>query len=320
MRPDARSFQLATGPSVDGVSLRFRHGARGRQVATRTTSTTKVNREGSSSRARVKSEEKSPRMERDTLSAPAIRPIRQRKLRASEPQRQPGAQRSPRACGGRHLSINARRKPATTAEHRAPAAASRPIRSDQRSQLRRKKSSKTSTNQLANKYVHCDAEGIGQRERQPRAGRAQHVVRYSRWRENCSWPIGRVETEHGSRHEAPAANRTEWAAASRPPGSAYVRSWVRAPGSRAGARPGSWRLNSHLSPAQREPLQLISHGGTKVLHVALWEPEIPPNTGNIARLCAATRAELHLIGRVGFRLDDPIALRRRGRSVITGTR
>ena len=41
-----------------------------------------------------------------------------------------------------------------------------------------------------------------------------------------------------------------------------------------------------------------------MLHVALWEPEIPPNTGNIARLCAATGARLHLIGRLGFRLDD----------------
>lgn len=41
-----------------------------------------------------------------------------------------------------------------------------------------------------------------------------------------------------------------------------------------------------------------------MLHVALWEPEIPPNTGNIARLCAATGIELHLIGRLGFRLDE----------------
>jgi tRNA (cytidine/uridine-2'-O-)-methyltransferase len=41
-----------------------------------------------------------------------------------------------------------------------------------------------------------------------------------------------------------------------------------------------------------------------VLHVALWEPEIPPNTGNIARLCAATGTALHLIGRLGFRMDD----------------
>lgn len=48
-----------------------------------------------------------------------------------------------------------------------------------------------------------------------------------------------------------------------------------------------------------------------MLHVALWEPEIPPNTGNVARLCAATGARLHLIGRLGFRLDDK-SLKRAG--------
>jgi tRNA (cytidine/uridine-2'-O-)-methyltransferase len=48
-----------------------------------------------------------------------------------------------------------------------------------------------------------------------------------------------------------------------------------------------------------------------MLHVALWEPEIPPNTGNVARLCAAAGAALHLIGRLGFRLDDR-SLRRAG--------
>lgn len=48
-----------------------------------------------------------------------------------------------------------------------------------------------------------------------------------------------------------------------------------------------------------------------MLHVALWEPEIPPNTGNVARLCAATNTRLHLIGRLGFRLDDR-ALKRAG--------
>ena len=41
-----------------------------------------------------------------------------------------------------------------------------------------------------------------------------------------------------------------------------------------------------------------------MLHVALMEPEIPPNTGNVARLGAATGTRLHLIGRLGFRLDD----------------
>src|SRR3954463_12045108 len=39
-------------------------------------------------------------------------------------------------------------------------------------------------------------------------------------------------------------------------------------------------------------------------HVALVEPEIPPNTGNIARLCAATRSPLHVVGATGFRMDD----------------
>jgi tRNA (cytidine/uridine-2'-O-)-methyltransferase len=39
-------------------------------------------------------------------------------------------------------------------------------------------------------------------------------------------------------------------------------------------------------------------------HVALVEPEIPPNTGNIARLCAATRTPLHIVGATGFRMDD----------------
>jgi tRNA (cytidine/uridine-2'-O-)-methyltransferase len=47
------------------------------------------------------------------------------------------------------------------------------------------------------------------------------------------------------------------------------------------------------------------------LHIALLEPEIPPNTGNIARLCAATGTPLHLIGRMGFRLTDA-ALKRAG--------
>ncbi len=41
-----------------------------------------------------------------------------------------------------------------------------------------------------------------------------------------------------------------------------------------------------------------------MLHVALVEPEIPPNTGNIARLCAATRTALHIVGATGFRMDD----------------
>ena len=40
------------------------------------------------------------------------------------------------------------------------------------------------------------------------------------------------------------------------------------------------------------------------LHIALVEPEIPPNTGNVARLCAATGCALHLVEPLGFRIDD----------------
>jgi tRNA (cytidine/uridine-2'-O-)-methyltransferase len=39
-------------------------------------------------------------------------------------------------------------------------------------------------------------------------------------------------------------------------------------------------------------------------HIVLLEPEIPPNTGNIARLCGATRTVLHLVGKLGFSIDD----------------
>lgn len=47
------------------------------------------------------------------------------------------------------------------------------------------------------------------------------------------------------------------------------------------------------------------------LRVALIEPEIPPNTGNIARTCAATFTPLHLVGKLGFRTDEK-AVRRAG--------
>lgn len=47
----------------------------------------------------------------------------------------------------------------------------------------------------------------------------------------------------------------------------------------------------------------------EAIHVALYEPEIPPNAGNIARLCAATGTPLHLIGRLGFSFTHPAAKR-----------
>jgi tRNA (cytidine/uridine-2'-O-)-methyltransferase len=51
--------------------------------------------------------------------------------------------------------------------------------------------------------------------------------------------------------------------------------------------------------------------GKVMFHVVLYEPEIPPNTGNIIRLCANTGSSLHLIHPLGFELDDK-RLRRAG--------
>jgi tRNA (cytidine/uridine-2'-O-)-methyltransferase len=48
-----------------------------------------------------------------------------------------------------------------------------------------------------------------------------------------------------------------------------------------------------------------------LLHIALFKPEIHPNTGNIARLCAANGLPLHLVGALGFRIDDR-SIRRAG--------
>ncbi len=48
-----------------------------------------------------------------------------------------------------------------------------------------------------------------------------------------------------------------------------------------------------------------------MLHVILFRPEIPPNTGNVIRLCANTGAALHLVRPLGFELDDT-RLRRAG--------
>jgi tRNA (cytidine/uridine-2'-O-)-methyltransferase len=51
--------------------------------------------------------------------------------------------------------------------------------------------------------------------------------------------------------------------------------------------------------------------GALMISVGLYEPEIPPNTGNIARLCAAVGARLHIVGRPAFRMDDK-AVKRAG--------
>jgi tRNA (cytidine/uridine-2'-O-)-methyltransferase len=59
------------------------------------------------------------------------------------------------------------------------------------------------------------------------------------------------------------------------------------------------------------PERLRGRAIDRPFHVVLVEPEIPPNTGNVARLCAATRAALHLVGRLGFSIDAH-AVRRAG--------
>jgi len=67
-----------------------------------------------------------------------------------------------------------------------------------------------------------------------------------------------------------------------------------------GAEPASDGRPRLRCPPLAPPLELV-----------LVEPEIPPNTGNVARLCAATGSRLHLVGPLGFRLDAQ-AVRRAG--------
>lgn len=67
-------------------------------------------------------------------------------------------------------------------------------------------------------------------------------------------------------------------------------------------------------PSPPEPVlnnRLRAPSRVRPFHVVLVEPEIPPNTGNIARLCAATCCPLHLVGKIGFSIDAH-AVRRAG--------
>lgn len=57
--------------------------------------------------------------------------------------------------------------------------------------------------------------------------------------------------------------------------------------------------------------KLRAHPLQRPFHVVLVEPEIPPNTGAVARTCGATRSPLHLVGPLGFRIDAQ-AVRRAG--------
>ena len=72
----------------------------------------------------------------------------------------------------------------------------------------------------------------------------------------------------------------------------------------AGARQGCAVKSTDALRLRAAPLM-------RPMHVVLVDPEIPQNTGNIARLCAATQSHLHLVGTLGFRIDDK-AVRRAG--------
>jgi tRNA (cytidine/uridine-2'-O-)-methyltransferase len=65
------------------------------------------------------------------------------------------------------------------------------------------------------------------------------------------------------------------------------------------------------SPPSPPSPRLRARPLTTPLHIVLVEPEIPPNTGNVARLAAATASPLHLVGALGFRIDEH-AVRRAG--------
>ncbi len=54
----------------------------------------------------------------------------------------------------------------------------------------------------------------------------------------------------------------------------------------------------------RERMRSVADVANAPLHIVLVEPEIPPNTGNVARLCAATGCALHLVEPLGFSIDD----------------
>jgi tRNA (cytidine/uridine-2'-O-)-methyltransferase len=92
--------------------------------------------------------------------------------------------------------------------------------------------------------------------------------------------------------------------------------------SEAGFKVASWAKSHYRAyPYDRGPQEMARTSNetpklraprlSRPLHVVLVEPEIPPNTGNIARLCAAAAAPLHLVGPLGFRIDEQ-SVRRAG--------
>ena len=64
------------------------------------------------------------------------------------------------------------------------------------------------------------------------------------------------------------------------------------------------RIGDITWPDSTMPGRLRAKPIHKPFHIVLVEPEIPPNTGNIARLCGATGTVLHLVGKLGFSTED----------------
>ena len=113
---------------------------------------------------------------------------------------------------------------------------------------------------------------------------------------------GRSLATHGARGQAPAE-----------PGFCLVLRWLASMdvfAAQSGVQ--RFRLASTLSgPSPSSDFYLRTRAVPRPFHIVLVEPEIPPNTGNVARLCAATLCPLHLVGRLGFRIDEH-AVRRAG--------
>jgi tRNA (cytidine/uridine-2'-O-)-methyltransferase len=70
-------------------------------------------------------------------------------------------------------------------------------------------------------------------------------------------------------------------------------------------------LSSIVRTGMPQGLKLRASPTTSPFHVVLVEPEIPPNTGAVARTCGATQSPLHLVGRLGFQINEH-AVRRAG--------
>ena len=85
---------------------------------------------------------------------------------------------------------------------------------------------------------------------------------------------------------------------------------LRAPVAANNALAYAWPLND-VADLLTFTLLNFHIAGSSVFHVVLYQPEIPPNTGNIIRLCANTGAHLHLIEPLGFDIDEK-AVRRSG--------